>query len=315
MYATARPHTSPRKAWRVSQLVLRVMTNFRLGQAYHSLGQYPRAMDCLRPNLELISDDLLLERMYSAGLPSVFSRIWLALCLAELGEFAQALAMGDEAFRTAETGDPGYSLALACVGLGNVHLAKGDFDRAVTVLERGMSRDSGEPIERAWPFLASALGAAYTHLGRAGDALPLLEQAVERAGALKLKANQSLRMALLAEALLKAGGTERAFTVAAQALDLAQEHRERGHEAHIQRLLASIELGRDTPALDQAESGYRTALALAGELGMRPLEAHCRLGLGRVRRRTGDPETATTETAAARDLFRLLGMTSWADES
>jgi class 3 adenylate cyclase/tetratricopeptide (TPR) repeat protein len=297
------------------QFVLCIMTNFRLGQAYHSLGQYPRAMECLRPNLELISDDLLLERMYSAGLPSVFSRIWLALCLAELGEFGQALAIGGEALRIAEAGDPGYSLALACVGLGNVHLAKGDFDRAATVLEGGMPRDAGEPIDRAWPFLASALGAAYTHLDRVAEALPLLEQAVDRAGAMKLKANQSHRMALLAEAHLKAGRTERAFTVASQALDLAREHRERGHEAHVQRVLAAIELGRDAPVLGQAESGYRTALALAEELGMRPLEAHCRLGLGRVHRRTGEAETAAAEIAAARDLFRLLGMTSWVPES
>jgi tetratricopeptide (TPR) repeat protein len=290
---------------------LSVVTNLRLGQAYHSLGQYSRAMDRLRENLQAISDDLLFDPVGMAALPSVFSRVWLALCLAELGEFGEGLAVGDEALRIAETGDPGYSFVVASAGLGNVCLAKGDVDHAIMALERGMSCDSSELTTRAWPFVASALGATYAHAGRVGDGLPLLEQAVERAEAMKLRANQSLRLARLAEAHLRAGRGETAFTVAAQALDLAQEHRERGHEAHVHRLLASIEVEREAPALDRAESAYRTALALAEQLAMRPLQAHCRLGLGRVCRRKGDGETAAAEVAAARSLFSAMDMTFW----
>ena len=80
---------------------------------------------------------------------------------------------------------------------------------------------------------------------------------------MKLKANHSLRLVRLAEAHVRAGRAESAFPLAAQALDLAQEHRERGHEAHALRLLASIEVEREAPALDRAEEGYRKALALA----------------------------------------------------
>ena len=76
---------------------LAVAMNLRLGQAHHSLGQYSRAMDALRKNLELLVGDLLHDRCYMAGLPSVFSRAWLALCLAERGEFGEGLAIGEEA--------------------------------------------------------------------------------------------------------------------------------------------------------------------------------------------------------------------------
>jgi tetratricopeptide (TPR) repeat protein len=245
-----------------------------------------------------------------AGLPAVFSRVWLALCLAERGEFVEGLAIGEEALRIAETGDPGFSLVLGCAGLGNVCVAKGDFDHAIAVLERGMLLDSGELISRVRPFVASTLGAAYAQVGRVDDALPLLEQAVKEAAAMKLRANQSLRVARLAEAHVKAGHPESAFPVAAQALDLAQEHRERGHEAHILRLLASIEMERPEPALDRAEEGYGKALALAEQLGMRPLQAHCHLGLGRLYERRGDRE-ATAAISAARDLFRAMDMTYW----
>jgi len=293
-----------------------VITNFRLGQAHHSLGQYPRAVAYLRKNIELLVGDLLHDRYNNmAALPSVLSRVWLALCLAERGEFAEGLALGEEALRIAETGDPGYSFVLGCAGLGNVCVARGDFDRAIAVLERGLSRESDEPSARARPFVASALGAAYAHTGRLDEALPLLEEAVERAAVMKLKANQSIRLVRLAEAHVRAGRPESAFPLAAQALDLAQEHRERGHEAHAVRLLASIEVEREAPALDRAEEGYRKALALAEQLGMRPLQAHCHLGLGRLHRRTGNAEAAAAEVVAARDLYRVMEMTFWLHEA
>jgi tetratricopeptide (TPR) repeat protein len=299
-------------AWKVP---LTAAMNLRLGQAHHSLGQYARAMDALRKNVELLAGDLLHDLCYMTGLPSVFSRAWLALCLADRGDFGEALVMAEEALRIAEIGDPGFSLVVGCAGLGNVCVTKGDFARAVAVLEPGLPREPGEVIAPVWPFVASALGAAYTHLGRAGEALPLLEEAVERAAALKLKANHSLRVARLAEAHLGLGQAEHAFSLAAQALDLAQEHRERGYEAHVLRLLATIELARETPALDRAEEGYRKALALAESLGMQPLQAHCHRGLGRLYQRQGDPEAGSSEVAVARELFRAMDMTFWLDET
>jgi class 3 adenylate cyclase/tetratricopeptide (TPR) repeat protein len=294
---------------------LGVVTNLRLGQAHHSLGQYSRAMDCLRKNLDLVAGDLLHDTCSMAGLPSVLSRVWLALCLAERGEFGDGLTISEEALQIAEVGDPGYSFFIGCAGLGNVCVAKGEFDRAIAVLERGLSREPDESSKRVWPFVGSALGAAYTHTGRLAEALPLLQESVERAAAVKLKANQSIRLARLAEAQVIAGRPESAFPLAAQALDLAQEHRERGYEAHALRLLASIETEREAPALDRAEEGYRKALALAEQLGMRPLQAHCHLGLGRLHRRTGNADAIAAEVAAARDLYRAMDMTFWLHEA
>jgi tetratricopeptide (TPR) repeat protein len=293
---------------------LGVVMNIRLGQAHHSLGQYSRAVDCLRRNVELVSGDLLHDHCSMDALPSVFSRVWLALCLGDRGEFEEGLALGEEGLRIAETGDPGFSFVLGCAGLGNVCVAKGDFDRAIAVLERGLAREPDELSKKAWPFVASALGAAYAHVGRLAEALPLLEEAVGRAAAMKLKANQSIRLARLAEAHVRASRPESAFPLAAQALDLAQEHRERGHEAHIIRLLASIEVGREAPALERAEEGYRKALVVAEQLGMRPLQAHCHLGLGRLHQRMGHAEAAA-EVGVARALYRAMDMTFWLHEA
>ena len=51
----------------------------------------------------------------------------------------------------------------------------------------------------------------------------------------------------------------------------------------------------------------REALALAGELGMRPLAAQCRIGLGKVyRRRTGQREQAREHLATATTICREM---------
>jgi hypothetical protein len=50
---------------------------------------------------------------------------------------------------------------------------------------------------------------------------------------------------------------------------------------------------------------------LAEELGMRPLLAHCHLGLGTLYAKTGQRELARTELAAAIDLYRAMDMTFW----
>ncbi len=46
-----------------------------------------------------------------------------------------------------------------------------------------------------------------------------------------------------------------------------------------------IALRRDSPEIETAEDYYRHAVALAEELGMRPLVGHCHLGLGKLYRR------------------------------
>ena len=61
----------------------------------------------------------------------------------------------------------------------------------------------------------------------------------------------------------------------------------------------------------QAEAHYRQALALAEELGMRPLQAHCHRGLGTLYATIGQQEQARAELSAAIVLYRAMDMTFW----
>jgi hypothetical protein len=61
----------------------------------------------------------------------------------------------------------------------------------------------------------------------------------------------------------------------------------------------------------EAEQRYEAALAIATERRMRPLEAHCRLGLARTYERAGRRDEAGVELEAVRALLTELGMTRW----
>src|SRR5437867_2224402 len=84
---------------------LQIVANQRLGQAYLSLGDHRRAGEYFRSNIESLQGELIRERFGEVGLPSVGSRLFLADLLAELGEFAEGIARGEEGVRIAETVD------------------------------------------------------------------------------------------------------------------------------------------------------------------------------------------------------------------
>src|SRR4029450_8045797 len=79
--------------------------------------------------------------------------------------------------------------------------------------------------------------------------------------------------------------------------------------------LAVAQAHTDPPEAEQAEAHYRQALALAEELGMRPLVAHCHRGLGMLYRGTGQQAQARTELLAAVTLYRTMEMTFWLPET
>ena len=63
-------------------------------------------------------------------------------------------------------------------------------------------------------------------------------------------------------------------------LALSREYQEQGHQTYALRLLGEIAARRALPDIDAAATHYHQALTLAEALDMRPLQAHCHLGLG-----------------------------------
>jgi hypothetical protein len=64
-----------------------------------------------------------------------------------------------------------------------------------------------------------------------------------------------------------------------------------------------------------AEARYREAMALADDLGMRPLVAHCHLGLSKLYRRTGNRQEAQEHLATATTMYREMDMRFWLEQA
>jgi tetratricopeptide (TPR) repeat protein len=173
----------------------------------------------------------------------------------------------------------------------------------------GICQDADLPIY--FPEMAGALGAAYTLGGRVADAVALLTQALEQLTATEAVVFQTLCRLSLGEAHLLTGHLEEAHALAKRELALANEHQERGNEAYALRLLGDIAAHREPPEIEPAEASYRQALALADELGMRPLVAHCHLGLGTLYLKIERPEQARAALSTAIALYRAMDMTFW----
>ena len=143
------------------------------------------------------------------------------------------------------------------------------------------------------------------------EALPLLERALEEADRLGFLEEQALYITWLSEAYLLADRKEDTIALAQRALEHSRAQKERGHQAYALRLLGEIATQRHPPHVVPAEAYYRQALTLADELGMRPLVAHCHLGLGMLALKTGRGEQARAELSTAIALYRAMDMAFW----
>jgi len=295
------------------EVVLQALANSFLGFAHWLQGDYHRAIDYLRQTVASLDGVRRRERFGHPLLPAVLCRATLATCHAELGLFAEGIALGEEGRRIAEAVDHPASLMVASWGVGLLALRQGDLPRAIPLLERavGLCQEADLRSGAWFDLMAPALGAAYMLSGRVADAVPLLTQALEQTMATARAGFQALCSLTLGEAQLLAGRLEEAHALAEGALALARAHQERGHQAYALRLLGEIAARREPPERERAEAHYRQALALADELGMRPLVAHCHHSLGTLYAMTGEKEQAHAELSTAIELYRAMEMTFW----
>ena len=147
--------------------------------------------------------------------------------------------------------------------------------------------------------------------GRTAEALPLVEQAVAQAAAMNLKVHRALVVASLSEVQLRAGNLKAAHDHAVGALELCQSHQEEGQCAWTLYLLGDIAAQGVPLEADRAEDYYQQSHALADRLDMRPLQAHCHLGLGILYTQLGKTEAAHQALTAAMALYRSMEMRFW----
>jgi tetratricopeptide (TPR) repeat protein len=290
---------------------LEVIAKQLLGSACFSLGDYSRAIEVLRQNIIALEGDPIAQRIGAAGIPAAGSRAVLVLHLAERGEFAEGELRAREAVLLATEATNAYSMIYTRWTLGYLYVRKGELDEAIPLLTEALDLAANFGIPNNVPRIEASLGEVLAQKGQLTEAVPLLERAIERLTAAGEPLDCPLILTRLAEAYLLSGGLEGASDVAGRALAQSRHQHERGSEAWALRLCGVIAAHPDAPDTDQAQSYFRQALALADELGMRPLAAHCHLGLGTLYQKVGRTEEARAEVATAAEMYRAMEMTFW----
>jgi class 3 adenylate cyclase/tetratricopeptide (TPR) repeat protein len=288
---------------------LRIHASHNLGQIYETRGDFGRAVELLRHNVEAVDTD--------AGPSSTDLRIrslaWLARTLSALGDFDEGQRHGEEALRLATLEGRGVTPIIVHGCLGELYLAKGDLEQAIQTFDRGLTlcRSSGN---RDWlRSILADLGYVYALRGQLAEGRVMLEKAITEGVTMGAR-HAAYRIAWLSEIYRQERQVEEALERARLALNLARQHKTRGEEA-----LALHQLGAvytDITPLDtvQAEAHYRQALVLADELGMRPLTAHCHSGLANLYRRTGKSSEWNEHFRIATTMYREMGMTYWLEK-
>src|SRR5262245_61969958 len=297
---------------------LQLEAKYRLAQAYFAVGDLDRATAMFLETVEAFADRRGAPQRLSRAteLPDFFQawpHAWLGLLLSHLGRFEAALEHAEQALQIAERTNHPHTLVEAHASLGGVSLERGDlhaaqrvFERGIGLLRQGSARDMN---------LLSGLGYVYALSGRLSEAIPLLEETVRSEVSISAMASGlAVRMSRLAEAYLWAGRAEEAVSYARSAVELSTKHHERANEATALRVLAEIiALGASRDATGAAQH-YADSLALAHELGMRPLVAHCHMGLGKLYRRMAMRHRAMEHLKTARGGYREMDMQFWPEQ-
>jgi len=287
------------------------LARHHLAHAFRSRGDYRRAVDAATGTVGFLRGE-------GADFPDryiVAARAELAVSLAELGRFQEAIANVEEARRVAEAIDHPWQVAFAATQGGTALLLHGSVSEAIASLEHSLELCKIFDLRGMSIGTAARLGEAYTLAGRAGEALPLVGESIVRASEFGRIGESSLRFAALGAAELATNELDKAAEHAKHALDFAVQHGERGYEAWALRLCG--EISACTHSIDDgaAEEQYRRALASAKELEMRPLQAHCHLGLGKLYHCANRLDEARAELATAVAMLREMGMSLWLPEA
>ena len=283
-----------------------VSTQFNLANIQHAQGRVAEALEMHRKTLAMLSGELNTRRFGWPAPPSVFSRAFASWYLIELGRFDEAGRMLDEAeLPMAVAGAHGK--VMVDTGRGNLLMRRGEFSRAVEVLEGALELCRRAEVLAMYPIVAAWLGHALCGAGRVAEALAVMVDAVERETYRFGGKYTWIHLRLgLAEGYRLAGQLDQAAGEAELAHRISEECGEVVHGAYalLEKGRIALARGDAVAALDAATS----ALETAAERGLRPFMAECQWMQGCAHEVLGRSAEAGRAFGEARTICDAIGL-------
>ena len=295
---------------------LGVLATSMLEHVYYLQGEYARVVELATDNLAGLSDDFVYQNFRNAVETSLYDRCWLVMSLAQLGSFEGAARYESEVIGLAEPARQTYALAIAHRAAAILHLLKGDWAQARSLIERWISSGRSGNLVVQVPIAIASFAWVLAQLREPNEALNRLgegQRFLEDQAARGIIGHLAWGYHALGRAALLLGRLEEARSLGDRAIEFSPHHP--GFVAHALHLLGDIASDPECFDASRGEAHYRQALALAEPRGMRPLVAHCHLGLGKLYRRTDKRERAQEHLATATTMYRVMGMTYWLEKA
>ncbi len=238
------------------------------------------------------------------------------MSLAELGRFTEAAAYAFEAMELAKPTHHAYSIGLGHFAICSLHVLKGDWVKARSAVDEWLEAIQAGKIFRLLPIAVASAALVLARTGEVSTALSRLqegEQLVERAVALGFVGAAGWLYHRLGQTCVALGRLGQGRHLAERAIEFSASHP--GFAANGQHLLGEITTHPDRFDAESAEAHYRNALGLAEPRSMRPLIAHCHLGLGKLYRRTEKREQAHEHLTTATTMYCDMDMRFWLEQA
>jgi tetratricopeptide (TPR) repeat protein len=274
-------------ARRSGDLRLGVVATSCIEEAYYYRGGYERVVEIATESLPVLPAEWGHEYFGLAVPASVFGRSWLIMSLAELGRFAEAAKYEAEAIPLAEQTQRAHTIGWAHLAASMLHLFKGDWVKARLLVDHWMNVPGTLESAMLYPWAVASSAWALAQVGEAGEALSRVregERLLELHVARGIVGHRGWAYHALGRASLLLGRLDEARRLGCRSVESAQH--QPGFTAHGLRLLGDLATHPDQFDAESGAAHYRRGLALAQLHGMRPLVAHCRLGLGKLSRST-----------------------------
>jgi len=307
----------------LGDLGLHIQATSYLQVAHYLAGEFETVVHLALRNLATLTADwgsehLGVLRTGVGGLPitSVHDRWLLIRSLAELGRFVEGETHRAEIIKLADLSQNPHTVGMAHFAVGTLHSIKGEWAQARAFLERGIELSvAGNALLLLPPNVAECAW-VLAQLGEQKDAVRRLQEGRERLArhiGVGGMGTSGRTYCALGRACLKLGRSDDAREFVTRALECSPG--QKSVAAHAEHLLGDIARHPDRSDLDASEMHYRKALELAESLRMRPLGAHCHLGLGRLHSRIGKRQEAQDHLTVARTMYREMDMRFWLEQA
>ena len=296
---------------RLGDAKIRLLAKSFLAQVYCYSADYERVIELATGNLASLPPEWTNEHFGMAVPSAIFDRAWIIMSLAELGRFAEAAKYEAEAIALAEATEYAFNISWAHLAASMPHLLKGDWARARTLVEHWIATLRGGNVAIHLPWAVAASAWALAQIGAKDQALDRVQEAeelLERQAARGIVGHRGWAYQAMGRACLLLGRLDKARQLAERAVGTSQH--QPGFAAHALHLLGDLAAQPDRFDAENSIAHFREALTVAQKHGMRPLIAHCHLGLGRVHDRLGKPD-AHKHLATAAAMYRDMDMAFW----